>query len=54
VICLPGIELDNLIANHALQGDKAPFTTGFCWPWSKPNSDGTLADDVALEGFSRP
>jgi len=32
----------------------ARLTAGFCWPWSKPNRDGTLVDDVALDGFRRP
>lgn len=47
-------DLDDLIATHALQGDKARLTAGFCWPWSKPNADGTLTNDIELEGFSRP
>jgi uncharacterized protein len=27
---------------------------GFCWPWSKPNPDETLVDDVVVGDFRRP
>jgi len=27
---------------------------GFCWPWSDPNADGTLIDDVTIGDFRRP
>jgi uncharacterized protein len=30
------------------------MTSGFCWKWSKPNTDGTLADDVIIGDFKRP
>jgi hypothetical protein len=40
------------------QGDDAGATgrlvAGFCWPWSDPNDDGTLVDDVVIGGFRRP
>jgi uncharacterized protein len=32
----------------------ARLTAGFCWPWSKPKSDGTLVDDVVIGEYSRP
>jgi DUF2075 family protein len=32
----------------------ARLTAGFCWPWSRPKSDGTLTDDVKIGGYSRP
>ena len=32
----------------------ARLTAGFCWPWSKPKSDGTLVDDVIIRDFARP
>jgi SOS-response transcriptional repressor LexA len=30
------------------------MTAGFCWKWSKPNSDGTLKNDVVIGDFRRP
>jgi DUF2075 family protein len=30
------------------------MTAGFCWPWSDPNPDGTLQDDVLIGDYSRP
>ena len=35
-------------------GKTARLSAGFCWPWSDPNSDGTLVADVVIDGFKRP
>ncbi len=35
-------------------GVSARMTAGFCWPWSLPNGDGTLVNDVKLDGYERP
>lgn len=32
----------------------ARIVAGFCWPWSKPNADGTLVDDVVIGDFAMP
>lgn len=34
--------------------NSARMVAGFCWPWSKPNSDGTLVDDVMIGEYRRP
>lgn len=34
--------------------NSARVTAGFCWPWSNPNSDGTLEKDVVIGDFSMP
>jgi DUF2075 family protein len=47
-------ELDRLIRLKATEGHSARLTAGFCWPWSKAKSDGTLVDDVQIGGFQRP
>jgi len=47
-------ELDSAIREKATDGTTARLTAGFCWPWSKPKSDGTLIDDVQLGSFVRP
>jgi DUF2075 family protein len=30
------------------------MTAGFCWPWSNPQADGTLKDDVVICDYRRP
>ena len=47
-------ELDSLIRTRSEEGATARLTAGFCWPWSKAKSDGTLVADVKLDGWSRP
>jgi hypothetical protein len=32
----------------------ARLTAGFCWPWSDPNTDGTLVTDVVIGEYTRP
>lgn len=34
--------------------NSARLTAGFCWPWSKPNPDGTLVNDVKIGDFEMP
>jgi hypothetical protein len=46
--------LDAAILEKAGEGYSARLTAGFCWPWSDPNADGTLADDVVIGAFCRP
>lgn len=46
--------LDAEIREKVAEGITARLTAGFCWPWSKPKSDGTLVDDVQLKSFARP
>lgn len=45
--------LDVAIQQKASDGYSARLTAGFCWPWSKPNSDGTLVEDVKIGRFVR-
>lgn len=46
--------LDAAIRAKAAEGNSARMTAGFCWPWSKPNSDGTLVEDVEIGQYRRP
>jgi hypothetical protein len=32
----------------------ARIAAGFCWPWSKPNLDGSLVNDVKIGSFEMP
>jgi uncharacterized protein len=34
--------------------NSARIVAGFCWPWSKPNSDGSLVNDVRIGDFAMP
>ncbi|HAH06789.1 MAG TPA: peptidase S24 [Elusimicrobia bacterium] len=47
-------ELENAIRAKAADGATARMTAGFCWPWSNPNDDGTLVNDVKVGDFVRP
>ena len=47
-------ELEELLRLKASEGYGARMTAGFCWPWSDPRPDGTLADDVVIGDWRRP
>ncbi len=46
--------LEQAIRAKAAEGFTARMTAGFCWPWSKPNPDGTLVEDVQIGNYRRP
>lgn len=46
--------LEKAIFQKANEGYTARLTAGFCWPWSMPNPDGTLKDDVVIGDYRRP
>ena len=43
-----------MILEKARGGESARLTAGFCWPWSDPDKNGQLADDVVIGTFARP
>ncbi|MFH0761428.1 MAG: DUF2075 domain-containing protein [Bacteroidota bacterium] len=48
-------ELYNAI--HQKESEKpnsARLVAGYCWPWSDPNPDGTLVNDVVIGDFAMP
>lgn len=47
-------QLRELIEERSRDGFAARMTAGFCWPWSDPNSDGTLVSDVHIGDWSMP
>jgi DUF2075 family protein len=47
-------ELELAIQEKVKQGHSGRLTAGFCWPWSDPNPDGTLVEDVVIGNFHRP
>ena len=46
--------LEDSIRAKLREKSTARLTAGFCWPWSKPKSDGTLVDDVVIGDYARP
>jgi DUF2075 family protein len=53
VLDTPG-ELEEWVRSRASLGRTARLSAGFCWPWSVPRPDGTLVDDVSIDGWSMP
>jgi len=47
-------ELEKAIRQKVTDGFTGRVTAGFCWPWSMPNQDGTLKDDVVIGDYKRP
>lgn len=47
-------ELEAMLRAKTLQGSTAPIVAGFCWEWSDPRPDGTLAEDVVVGSWSKP
>lgn len=45
--------LEQAIRKKATEGS-ARLVAGFCWPWSEPNSDGSLVKDVQVGGWALP
>lgn len=43
-----------LKVKEAEKPNSARLVAGFCWPWSKPNPDGTLVNDVVIGDFAMP
>ena len=43
------IKMSSLAKDHS-----ARLTAGFCWPWSDPLPDGSLANDVKIGAFEMP
>jgi len=46
--------LEQAIRARAEQGHSSRLAAGFCWRWSKPRPDGTLVEDVEVDGWRRP
>lgn len=46
--------LEKAIHEKAEKRYSARITAGFCWPWSKPNKEGALVDDIVIGNYRRP
>jgi DUF2075 family protein len=47
-------ELEALIRMRDSEGFTGRLAAGFCWPWSNPQEDGSLVNDVVIDGWSMP
>src|SRR5207249_4974313 len=47
-------ELEAAIRECADRDFTARVAAGFCWPWSEPQPDGTLVEDVVIGDYRRP
>lgn len=46
--------LETWVRARAAAGESARLVAGYCWPWSDPNPDGTLAPDVEIGTWAMP
>ncbi|MBT2488655.1 DUF2075 domain-containing protein [Streptomyces sp. ISL-96] len=47
-------EMENFLAERKLEGFSTRIVAGFCWPWSAPDDNGELVDDVTIGTWQRP
>ena len=50
----PSTMMQEIRQRNVEKKNSARIVAGFCWPWSKANSDGTLVDDVRIGEFAMP
>lgn len=50
----PNSMMNEIRKKNAEKPNSARITAGFCWPWSEPNKDGTLINDVIINDFQMP
>ncbi len=50
----PSEMMTEIRARNQEKGNSARIVAGFCWPWSNPNSDGSLVSDVKVGNFEMP
>jgi hypothetical protein len=53
-ICASPHELEQLVQDRVAEGYTARMMAGFCWPWSEPQIDGQLVNDVVINEWARP
>ncbi|WP_460854561.1 DUF2075 domain-containing protein [Nocardiopsis coralliicola] len=47
-------QMEEFLQGKAQQGMRARIAAGYCWPWSPPNKDGTLVEEVVIGDWRRP
>jgi hypothetical protein len=46
--------METALRTEIAKGDTGRLVAGFCWPWSDPARDGSLAKDVKIGDWERP
>ena len=47
-------QMEDLLRQRIVEGDSARIAAGYCWRWSEPRADGSLAEDVVIGDWRRP
>ncbi|WP_062353734.1 DUF2075 domain-containing protein [Herbidospora yilanensis] len=47
-------QMEEFLRARMVEGSTARITAGYCWPWSDPNDDKSLVDDVVIGDWARP
>jgi hypothetical protein len=47
-------ELEKIIPESREKRETSRIIAGFCWPWSNPQQDGSLVNDVVIGDWSHP
>jgi uncharacterized protein len=50
----PSDMMNEIRRRNTEKKNSARIVAGFCWPWSPPNRDGTLVNDVQIGDFAMP
>ena len=50
----PSIMMSEIRKRNSEKQNSARIVAGFCWPWSAPNADGSLVNDVKIGNFEMP
>lgn len=50
----PSTMMSEIRKRNSEKQNSARIVAGFCWPWSAPNSDGSLVNDVKIGNFEMP
>ncbi|MDQ2817456.1 MAG: DUF2075 domain-containing protein [Candidatus Eremiobacteraeota bacterium] len=53
-ICDTPHELEASIQSKVKEGFNARIAAGFCWPWSDPDKNGVLVNDIVIDDYERP
>lgn len=46
--------LKQIVLNKREDIERNRLVSGFCWPWSDPNPDGSLSPDIVIVDWKRP
>lgn len=46
--------MEDALRKEIAEGNTGRVVAGFCWPWSDPEPDGSLVDDVVIDDWEKP